>query len=119
MGNTVFKHHSARDLMVCTMELWNSRFLLTLFSSATVYRAINLIIHKPYAIKLEPCVNGTLSIEQEYYILKQLMGLANIVKTHWFGCEANFDALVLDELARLSKNCCLNKRSSVFPLYII
>ena len=63
-----------------------------------MYRAINLINHKPYAIKLEPHVNGTSSIEQEYYILKQLMGLANIVKTHWFGCEVNFNALVLDLL---------------------
>ena len=81
------------------MEFWNSRFLLIFFLSATVYRAINLVNRKPCAIKLEPCVNGTSSIEQEYYILKQLMGPANIVKAHWFGHKVSFNALVLDLLS--------------------
>ncbi|KIJ58343.1 hypothetical protein HYDPIDRAFT_171306 [Hydnomerulius pinastri MD-312] len=63
-----------------------------------MYNAINIINCKTYAIKLEPCSDGTSSVEQEYCILKQLKGLVGLLCVHWFGQKSSFDALVLDFL---------------------
>ncbi|KIJ18793.1 hypothetical protein PAXINDRAFT_71064, partial [Paxillus involutus ATCC 200175] len=67
-------------------------------SYATVYKAVNVINRLTYAIKLEPCPDGTSTVEQEYYILKQLEGSVSFPRAHWFGRESRFDVLVLDLL---------------------
>jgi hypothetical protein len=63
-----------------------------------VYCARNIINDDDLAIKLEPLVNNSSSLEHEYCILKQLEGGAGIPHVEWFGREATFDALVLDLL---------------------
>lgn len=66
--------------------------------TATVYKAINIINNKAYAIKLELCAKGRSSVEREYHNLQQLQGGAGIPCAHWFGRELAYDALVLDLL---------------------
>ncbi|KIK78349.1 hypothetical protein PAXRUDRAFT_36654 [Paxillus rubicundulus Ve08.2h10] len=63
-------------------------------SYATVYKAVNVINRRTYAIKLEPCPDGTSIVEQEYYILKQLEGYIGFPHAHWFGRESRFDELL-------------------------
>ncbi|KAF9234296.1 kinase-like domain-containing protein [Melanogaster broomeanus] len=69
-------------------------------SYATVYKALNIINNKVYAIKLQLCLRdtGESSVEREYRVLKQLEGGAGIPCAHWFGRESCYDALVLDLL---------------------
>jgi hypothetical protein len=68
--------------------------------TATVYKALNIINNKVYAIKLELCLRdtGESSVEREYHVLKWLKGGAGIPCVHWFGRESCYDALVLDLL---------------------
>ncbi|KAF8131081.1 kinase-like domain-containing protein [Boletus edulis] len=71
-------------------------------SFATVYKAVNIINRRNYAIKLEPLTDQTSqsSVEREADILKRLsQGTpVGIPRVHWFGRESNFDVLVLDLL---------------------
>lgn len=70
---------------------------------ATVYKAVNIITHRTYAIKLESVSEGApSSLERESQILGQLCqgtdSTVGIPRTYWFGHESNFDVLVLDLL---------------------
>ncbi|KIK10604.1 hypothetical protein PISMIDRAFT_124190 [Pisolithus microcarpus 441] len=74
---------------------------LSLGAYATIYKAVNIINHQIYAIKLEACSEERISsVEREYYILKQLCSatVVGIPQVHWFGQESSFDAMVLDLL---------------------
>ncbi|KIK21608.1 hypothetical protein PISMIDRAFT_56004, partial [Pisolithus microcarpus 441] len=50
------------------------------------------------AVKLELSMMGKSSVELEYKVLQDLNSGCGIPCTHWFGREANYDALVLDLL---------------------
>ncbi|KAG2113214.1 kinase-like domain-containing protein [Suillus discolor] len=67
-------------------------------SYGVVYRARNIINDDELAVKLEPLINNSSSLEHEYHILKQLEGGVGIPRAVWFGREAAHDALVLDLL---------------------
>ncbi|KIK92377.1 hypothetical protein PAXRUDRAFT_13268 [Paxillus rubicundulus Ve08.2h10] len=56
-------------------------------AQTTVYKALNIINNKVYAIKLKLCLRdtGESSVEREYCVLKQLEGGAGIPCAHWFG----------------------------------
>ncbi|KAG6369303.1 kinase-like domain-containing protein [Boletus reticuloceps] len=84
-----------------------SQSLCRLKFAATVYKAINIINRRNYAIKLEPVHHGKpSSLEQESCILNHLHeGTAvGIPHVHWFGRESNFDTLVLDLLGPSLQN---------------
>lgn len=66
--------------------------------AAKVYHTVNIITNQSYAVKLELSVEGESSVESEYHILKELISLTGIPRTHWFGRESNYDALVVDLL---------------------
>ncbi|KAG1852330.1 hypothetical protein C8R48DRAFT_749820 [Suillus tomentosus] len=67
-------------------------------SYGVVYHARNIINDDELAVKLEPLINNSSSLEQEYNILKELEGGVGIPHAIWFGREATYDALVLDLL---------------------
>ncbi|KAI6022048.1 hypothetical protein EDC04DRAFT_2607023 [Pisolithus marmoratus] len=71
---------------------------------ASVYKAVNIFTNKPYTIKLELSMTGKSSVELEYKVLQDLNSRCGIPHTHWFGREANYDALVLDLLGPLLHN---------------
>ncbi|KAG2108745.1 uncharacterized protein F5147DRAFT_553467, partial [Suillus discolor] len=50
------------------------------------------------AVKLEPVVDRTSSIQNEYHTLKHLKGGVGIPYAIWFGRESTYHALVLDLL---------------------
>ncbi|KAG1879435.1 hypothetical protein C8R48DRAFT_668276 [Suillus tomentosus] len=80
----------------------NGRFrlgdILESGSYGVVYHARNIINDDELAVKLEPLINNSSSLEQEYNILKDLEGGVGIPRAIWFGREATYDALVLDLL---------------------
>ncbi|KAG2120950.1 kinase-like domain-containing protein [Suillus discolor] len=67
-------------------------------SYGVVYHAQNIINDDEFAVKLEPLIDNSSSLEHEYNTLKQLEGGAGITHAVWFGREAAYDALVLDLL---------------------
>jgi hypothetical protein len=58
----------------------------------------NIVTSDTVAVKLEPIINGSSSVQHEYYILKQLKGRVGIPHAFWFGRESTYHALVLDLL---------------------
>ncbi|KAG1845337.1 putative casein kinase i alpha [Suillus subluteus] len=86
-------------------------------SYGVVYHARNIINDDDLAIKLEPLVNNSSSLEHEYRILKQLEGGAGIPHVEWFGREATFDALVLDLLRPSLHDLFLAAQSKIHPSY--
>lgn len=86
--------------MVCgkSLMLW---YLDSDEHLAVVYRAHNIINDQEVAIKLELCTTGTgrmSSVKHEYNVLKQLEGAAGFPRPLWFGREASYYALVIDNL---------------------
>ncbi|KAG1790851.1 kinase-like domain-containing protein [Suillus plorans] len=67
-------------------------------SYAVVYRAQNIINDDVVAIKLEPIVNNSSSLQCKYHILKQLEGGVSIPHVLWFGRESIYHALALELL---------------------
>ncbi|KAG1860094.1 kinase-like domain-containing protein [Suillus subluteus] len=67
-------------------------------SYAVVYHARNIIRGDMVAVKLEPIVNRTSSIQNEYHTLRHLEGGVGIPHAIWFGRESTYHALVLDLL---------------------
>ncbi|KAG0695942.1 casein kinase I isoform delta [Suillus ampliporus] len=67
-------------------------------SYTVVYHTWNIIKDDAVAIKLEPIVSHSSSIQREYTILKQLEGGVGIPRALWFGRESTYHALVLDLL---------------------
>ncbi|KAG1758314.1 putative serine/threonine-protein kinase vrk [Suillus occidentalis] len=67
-------------------------------SYAVVYHARNIINNDVVAIKLEPIVKNSSSLQREYHILKQLEGGVGIPHVLWFGREATYHAMALDLL---------------------
>ncbi|KAI6022061.1 putative casein kinase i alpha [Pisolithus marmoratus] len=84
---------------------------------ASIYKVVNIFTSKPYAIKLELSMTGKSSVELEYKVLQDLNSGCGIPCTHWFGREANYDALVLDLLGPLLHDL-LNKHKK-FHLHMI
>ncbi|KAG1852195.1 kinase-like protein [Suillus subluteus] len=67
-------------------------------SYAVVYHARNIIRGDTVAIKLEPIVDRTSSIQNEYHTLRHLEGGVGIPHAIWFVRESTYHALVLDLL---------------------
>ncbi|KAG1842469.1 casein kinase I isoform delta [Suillus tomentosus] len=67
-------------------------------SYAVVYHARNIINDDTVAVKLEPIIAGSSSVQREYHILTQLEGGVGIPRALWFGRESIYHALVLDLL---------------------
>ncbi|KAG1907534.1 kinase-like domain-containing protein [Suillus fuscotomentosus] len=67
-------------------------------SYGVVYHAWNIINDDEFAVKLEPLINNSSSLEHKYNTLKQLQGGVGIPRAGWFGREVTYDALVLDLL---------------------
>ncbi|KAG1905077.1 casein kinase I [Suillus fuscotomentosus] len=58
----------------------------------------NIITSDTVAVKLEPIIDGSSSVQHEYYILKRLKGGVGIPRAFWFGRESTYHTLVLDLL---------------------
>ncbi|KAG2335259.1 kinase-like protein [Suillus weaverae] len=87
----------------------NVRFSLGLnFETGEVYHANDIISDGDVVVKLQ-CITGSTSLEHEYNMLRQLGDTVGIPHVHWFGCEDNYDALVLD--------CLGQSLESVFKTY--
>ncbi|KAG1862627.1 kinase-like protein, partial [Suillus subluteus] len=67
-------------------------------SYAVVYHARNIIRGDTVAVKLEPIVDRTSSIQNEYHTLRHLEGGVEIPRAIWFVRESTYHALVLDLL---------------------
>lgn len=65
---------------------------------AVVYHGWNIIKDDAVAIKLEPIVSHSSSVQRKYTILKRLEGGVGIPHALWFSIEAAYHALVLDLL---------------------
>ncbi|KAG2748623.1 casein kinase I isoform delta [Suillus brevipes Sb2] len=87
-------------------------------SYAVVYRARNIIKDDVVAVKLEPIIDGSSSVQREYHILKQLEGGVGIPHTLWFGRESTYHALVLDLLGPSLHDLFLTHNRK-FPLHTV
>ncbi|KAG2064093.1 kinase-like protein [Suillus decipiens] len=67
-------------------------------SYAVMYQARNIIKDDVVTVKLEPIIDGSSSVQCEYYILKQLEGGVGIPCALWFGRESTYHALLLSRL---------------------
>ena len=56
---------------------------------------MNILTNKAYAVKLELSMDGTLSLEHEYEVLRDIRGADGIFHAYWFSKEANYNTLVL------------------------
>ncbi|KAG1845135.1 hypothetical protein DFJ58DRAFT_894100 [Suillus subalutaceus] len=74
-----------------------------------VYHASDIIGDGDVVVKLQCITGSTTSLEHEYNVLRQLGDTVGIPHVHWFGCEDNYDALVLD--------CLGQSLESVFKTY--
>ncbi|KAG2750893.1 kinase-like protein [Suillus brevipes Sb2] len=87
-------------------------------SYTVVYRAQNIIKDDVVAVKLEPIIDGSSSVQQEYHILKQLEGGVGIHRALWFSRESTYHALVLDLLGPSLHDLFLTHNRK-FPLHTL
>jgi hypothetical protein len=78
-----------------------------------VYRAQNIIKDDVVAVKLEPIIDGSSSVQREYHILK-----VGIPRALWFGRESTYHALVLDLLGPSLHDLFL-MHNRKFPLHTV
>ena len=96
MGDIGCKAKLGQDPLVSLRSLYTLR--LADQCSGEIYFAHDILLGQDVAIKLELVDEEYSTLEHEFDVYRKLSGGTGILRVHWFGRKAGFNAMVIDRL---------------------